>query len=267
MHPRLSINVLSLMPDAFGNQVEAVARIGASAITPDVGQLADVSSTHAGRLIRDAGLNAAALTHRAFGFADAAAEKAAQERLAHSIDYAQAIGASTIVLTSGGRGAHDWREASKRFTETMAPCAAQAKAAGIKLGIEPTSHLYADASIAHRLSDCITLARAADITVTIDLFACWVDSDIDAAIAEAGPHTALVQVSDYAYGDRGLPCRAVPGDGALPLGKLLAAIVKSGYTGVYDLEIIGPRIAAEGVENGLIRAGRYVGNILDELNG
>ena len=167
----------------------------------------------------------------------------ARERLERSIEYAAAIGANNIVMTTGGRGGLNWGDAAKRFAEAIAPCAALARQAGIKLGIEPTSHLYADVSIAHRLSDCTALARLADISVVIDLFACWADADIDAAIAAAAPHTALVQVSDYVYGDRGLPCRAVPGDGALPLDPLLGAVAKSGFSGTYDLEIIGPRLA------------------------
>ncbi len=264
VHSNLSINVLSLFPAAFDRQVDIVARLGARSISPDLGQLDDLSSAQTARLIHDAGLKAAALTHRAFGFANAAE---AQERLARSIDLAKGIGAASIVLTTGGRGALNWSDAAQRFAEAIAPCSALARRAGIRLGIEPTSHLYADASIAHRLSDCVALAQAADISVVVDLFACWTDVDIQAAIAQAGPRIALVQVSDYVYGDRGLPCRAVPGDGAIPLGKLLGAIMKSGFEGTYDLEIIGPRLATEGIEKGLIRAAQHVGNLLDGQNG
>ena len=249
---------------AFDRQVEAIARLGARAITPDIALLGDVTATQAARLIGDAGLQAAALTHRAFGFADAAETEAACERLERSIEFAAAIGAGNIVMTTGGRGALNWGDAAKRFAEAVAPCAAMARRAGITLGIEPTSHLYADASIAHRLSDCTALARLAEISVVIDLFACWTDADIDAAIAAAGPHTALVQVSDYVYGDRGLPCRAVPGDGAIQLDRLLPAIVSARFTGIFDLEIIGPRLQAEGVENGLKRAAATIGGLLEK---
>jgi sugar phosphate isomerase/epimerase len=263
MHRCLSINVLSLAPASFDQQVDVVARLGARAITPDIGQFGDFSASQAERLIRDAGLQAAALTHRAFGFAYAAEAQAARERLERTIAFAQEIGAATIVLTTGGRGALAFDEAAKRFAEAMAPCAALARMAGIKLGIEPTSHLYADASIVHRFSDCAALARAADICVTIDLFACWADSDIEAAIATTAHDAALVQVSDYVYGDRALPCRAVPGDGAVPLNRLLPAIVQAGFSGYFDLEIIGPRLQAEGVERGLIRAAAKVGKLLE----
>jgi len=263
LHPNLSINLLSLAPAAFDKQLDVVARIGATAITPDIVQFDAVSAAQAAHLIGDAGLQATALTHRAFGFADATETKAACVRLERSIEFAAAIGAGNIVLTSGGRGGLDWGDAAQHFAEAIAPCTAQARTAGITLGIEPTSHLYADASIAHRLSDCTALAGLADISVVIDLFACWTDADIDAAISVAGPHTSLVQVSDYVYGDRALPGRAVPGDGVIPLDRLLPAIVSAGFTGMFDLEIIGPRLQTEGVEIGLKRAAVTIGALLE----
>lgn len=263
LHPNLSINLLSLAPAAFDKQLDVVARIGATAITPDIVQFDAVSAAHAARLIGDAGLQAIALTHRAFGFADATETKAACVRLERSIEFAAAIGAGSIVMTTGGRGLLKWGDAAKRFAEGIAPSAAKARTAGIALGIEPTSHLYADASIAHRLSDCTTLAVLADVSVTIDLFACWTDADIDAAIAEAGTHTSLVQVSDYFYGDRSLPCRAVPGDGAIPFEWLLPAILAAGFNGMFDLEIVGPRLQTEGFEIGLKRAAKKIGAILE----
>ena len=73
-----------------------------------------------------------------------------------------------------------------------------------------------------------------------------------------------MQVSDYVYGDRALPCRAVPGDGAIPLDRLLPAIVSAGYTGTFDLEIIGPRLQTEGVEIGLKRASVTIGALLEK---
>ena len=115
-----------------------------------------------------------------------------------------------------------------------------------------------------RLSDTVRIVRKAGLSVTIDLFACWFDAEIDTALAEAAPLTALVQVSDYVYGDRGLPCRAVPGDGAIPLGSLIPAVVRADYRGYFDLEIIGPRLQAEGEEVGLLRAGNYISRLLDQ---
>jgi sugar phosphate isomerase/epimerase len=214
--------------------------------------------------IRDARLDVATVTHRAFGFATPDEAVAGRERLVQTIDVAAEIGAQSIIMTTGGRGALTWRDAAARFADAVAPCAELARERGIPLAIEQTSHLYADASIAHRLSDSLRITRQAGIAIIIDLFACWFDADIDEAIVAAAPETALVQVSDYIYGDRGLPCRAVPGDGAIPLDRLIPAIVHAGFQGYFDLEIIGPRIQAEGVEQGLHRAADYMGRVLQE---
>ena len=156
-----------------------------------------------------------------------------------------------------------WHEAAARFAEAIRPCAERARDGGITLALEPTSHLYADVSIAHRLADAARLARDAGIHIGIDLFACWTDSDIDEAIRACAPRTALVQVSDYVFGDRGLPCRAVPGDGAIPLDRLIPLIARCGFVGFYDLEIIGPRLQGEGQQIGLARAIDYIVRLLN----
>jgi sugar phosphate isomerase/epimerase len=75
----------------------------------------------------------------------------------------------------------------------------------------------------------------------------------------------LVQVSDYVLGDRTYPCRAVPGDGAIPLERLIGDLLDAGYAGVFDIELVGPRIAAEGPRVACTRAGEYVSEILLNL--
>jgi hypothetical protein len=51
--------------------------------------------------------------------------------------------------------------AAVRFACELGPCVDYAKAAGVTLAPEPTSHLYADVSIAHRLADVVLPSRAA----------------------------------------------------------------------------------------------------------
>ncbi|MCD4533040.1 hypothetical protein LRP67_02965 [Nocardioides sp. cx-169] len=53
-----------------------------------------------------------------------------------------------------------------------------------------------------------------------------------------------VQLSDMVFGDRSLPCRAVPGRGDLLLLALLGWLVDAGYGGVFECELSGPRIDA-----------------------
>jgi len=264
MHRDVSINTLCLAPAPLAEHIEAIARLGAQAMSPVVDQVRELGVQQTDRQLREAGLEVATLSHMAFGFASPDETEAARARLDQTIEIAAGISAKTITMTTGGRGRLTWTEAAERFAEAVAPCGERAKAAGIKLGIEGTSHLYSDSSIAHRLSDTVRLAQMGSICPAVDVFACWFDSDIDQAISDAGPDISVIQVSDYVYGDRGLPCRAVPGDGAIPLHQIIPALVSSGFTGHYDLEIIGPRLEAEGREAGLRRAANYIGALLEK---
>ena len=253
MAPLVSINTLCLEPGPFAAHVDFVARLGAMAISPLCEQIEACGGAGAARVLADAGLRAALVTHQAFGFATPEQAAAQRERLKRTIDLAHAVASPAVCMTTGGRGPLSWKDAAARFAEEIQPCAEYARSAGVSVAIEPTSHLYADASLAHRLADLVALAKAAKIDVGIDLFACWVDSDLDEALEAAAPICAFVQVSDYVLGDRGLPCRAVPGDGAVPLDHIVGRLLACGYAGPFDLEIIGPRLTAEGREAGLRR--------------
>ena len=55
------------------------------------------------------------------------------------------------------------------------------------------------------------------------------------------PRCGLIQVSDYIYGDQSPRARAVPGDGAIPLERILGWALDAGYHGAFDLELLGPR--------------------------
>lgn len=261
--PLISINTLCLPPSGLDAHIAAVARLGEVAISPEIQDFSALSAAQAARLLRDAGLPVALLTHRAFGFVDPEVAAAQRDRLSRTIDLAHSLGASAICLTTGGRGQMPWTEAAARFAAEIAPSVEQARRAGVALGVEPTSHLYADASIVHRLADVVTLARCANVSVGLDLFPCWVDSDIEDAIAAASPLCAFVQVSDYVLGDRGLPCRAVPGDGMMPLERLVGHLLKSGYRGPFDIEVIGPRLEREGHMAGLRRAIAHMTRLIE----
>ncbi len=186
-------------------------------------------------------------------------------RLSTTIEIAVSLGARCIYMTTGGHGNMTWEQAADVFAEAVAPCAQQAREAGIPLMIENAPPQYADIHLAHSLRDTVTLAELAGIGVCIDLFSCWTEAGLRDSIERAMPRCDLVQVSDYVYGDRTLPARAVPGDGDLPLERILDWILAAGYTGAFDLELLGPRIEAEGPREAIRRAAHNTGKLLESL--
>jgi sugar phosphate isomerase/epimerase len=181
------------------------------------------------------------------------------------IDAAARVGARTVYMLTGGRGGLTWEQAAERFSEMVGPCAAHAKRAGVTLAIECASSLYADIHLAHTLRDTITLAEMSGLGICVDVFHCWAEADFDALVQRALPRTELIQLSDYVLGDRALPARAVPGDGAIPLERFVADALAGGYTGGFDLELIGPRIEKEGRLESARRACDVVGAMLTKL--
>jgi len=186
-------------------------------------------------------------------------------RLMEVIEAAKTLGAQSIYMLTGGHGSLVWEDAAECFAAAVAPCVAKANEAGIALLVENAMPLYADVHIAHSLRDTIRLAEMAGIGICIDVFGCWLEADLRASIERAMPRCKLMQLSDYVYGDRSLPCRAIPGDGAIPLRAILQWALGAGYTGAFDLELIGPRITGLGCVEAVRKAAAHVGAILHSL--
>ena len=189
----------------------------------------------------------------------------ARHTLSRLIQIAKTLGARSIYMLTGGHGSLTWEAAAEVFRTAIAPCVIEAKEAGIALMVENSAAAYADTHIAHTLRDAITLAEVAGVGVCMDLFACWTEAGLRESIARAMPKCDLVQVSDYVHGDRSLPARAVPGDGAIPIKRILEWTLRAGYPGPFELELIGPRIDAEGRLSAVRRSAEILGEILTEL--
>ena len=135
----------------------------------------------------------------------------------------------------------------------------------MKLLVENASAFNADIHFVHTLTDAVVLAESVGVGICIELHACWSEGGLASLITRAMPMTGLVQVSDYVLGDRSAPCRAVPGDGVIPLEEILAGILDAGYDGVFDLELVGPRIEGEGAAAATTRGAQYLSDVLTRL--
>jgi sugar phosphate isomerase/epimerase len=57
----------------------------------------------------------------------------------------------------------------------------------------------------------------------------------------------------------------VPGDGDIPLERVIGNLLDAGYTGRFDIEMLGPHIEAEGYESAVPRAVGWLSTTLDRL--
>lgn len=189
----------------------------------------------------------------------------ARDALSRTLQAAKTMGAKTVYMTTGGRGTLTFEQAAERFCTAVAPCAQQARDLGVQLLIEPAPFLYADLHLVHTLRDTVQLAEQAGLGVCTDIFTCWYEPDLRGTIERSSERCHLVQVSDCVLGDRSLPCRAVPGDGAIPLEQIIGWMLEAGYRGPFDLELIGPRIDKEGHFAAVERTGIWLTELLGRL--
>ena len=179
---------------------------------------------------------------------------AQQERLVRSIETATAVGAGCIVFTTGPFAPLTWDEAADALEAALAPVLPEARARHVDFAIEHTNSLRVDVGFVHTLRDAIDLARRLDAGVCMELNACWAERDLAATIASGVDRIRLVQVSDFKVGTIASSQRLVPGDGDIPLPRIIGTLLAAGYNGVFELELIGDAIASEGYDRAVPRA-------------
>jgi sugar phosphate isomerase/epimerase len=200
-----------------------------------------------------------------FHLADSRRWDVQRDRLFRSIATAQAVGARTIVFTTGPFAPLTWEEAADALETALAPVLFEARAGGVDLAIEHTNSLRVDVGFVHTLRDAIDLARRLDTGVCMELNACWAERGLAPTIRDGIDRIRLVQVSDFAVGTVASSQRLVPGDGDIPIARILGELVAAGYPGYFELELIGDAVAHEGYDAAVPRAVAALDALLRDL--
>jgi sugar phosphate isomerase/epimerase len=266
VHPRVSVSAICTRNWTLDEDLAFYADAGITNVGLSWAKLDAHGFTDAIARVRTAGLrvtNVLALAGHVLD--DPTSWPAARERIDGAIEAAVATGAGCVVVTSGRPGTLAWDAAADAWAEVMEPCASRARAAGVILTLEHTNSLRVDLSFVHTLRDALDLASRLDMGVCMECNTCWMERGVEHTIAENIDRLALVQVSDFVVGTFATPDRVVPGDGDIPLERLLRAVVDAGYVGAFDLEVIGPRIEAEGYAAAIPRGVRATERLLEAV--
>ena len=160
-----------------------------------------------------------------------------------------------LVVTTGPGYPLDWERSVGALEAALAPVQVAAADAGVAIAIENTGSLRVDLSFVFTLADALDIASHLGITTCMEVNSCWAERGLDESIERgvAGGRLAHVQLSDYVIGSTSTPDRAVPGDGDIPLPRIVASLLDAGYSGAFELELVGPRIESEGYESAVGR--------------
>lgn len=263
MHPRISVSAISTFGWSLAEDLAFYARSGITNVGMSVAKLERHGWDDDTVRVVDAGLRVTNLIGLGpFHLAHPERWPEQQDRLVRALDVAERVRAECIVFTTGPAGPLPWDEAADALDTAMAPVLADARTRGVPFAIEHTNPLRVDVGFVHTLRDAVDLARRLGTSVCLEVNACWAERDLGATIRNGVDTLRLVQVSDYAVGTLTTPARLVPGDGDIPLARILGDVLAAGFTGCFDLELIGPAIDAEGYEPAI---GRSVAALTDLL--
>jgi sugar phosphate isomerase/epimerase len=198
--------------------------------------------------IRNAGLSVSGLCRG--GMFPAATAIQRQDRIddnLRAIDQAAALETNVLVLVCGPAPDRDLAAGRAMVADGIAAIAGHARAAGVRLGIEPLHPMFAaDRSVITSLAEATALAAhfpQETVGVIIDAFHVWWDYELDRRIAEArgrilGFHISdwLVPLPDILLG------RGMMGDGVIDLPRIRKAVDAVGYSGPIEVEIFNRAI-------------------------
>ncbi len=131
--------------------------------------------------------------------------------------------------------------------------------------LEPTNPLRVDISFVFWQRDAMDLARLAGTKVMLDFQSCWYERGLERVVRDNIDLVGLAQISDYVIGTAQTGDRAVPGDGDIPLERLIAMVLDAGFEGSFDLEVMGPRVEDEGYRSSVRRCVERASDLLDRL--
>ena len=266
MHPRVSVSGLCFPELSATDAIEAIAGLsvtsasltGAKVRESGAGSVVAAARRHGVKIVTTTGALGLDLS-------SSEAAGASLSRAQRDIDLAAAVGATVMYGLVGPRTADRWDACADAYVNAAGELAGYAADRGVTLAIEPTSWLYADLTFIHTFHDALLVAPRAGMGVCLDAFHVWTEAGLREDIGQYAGLIAHVQLSDMTPGSRALPCRALPGDGDVPLAAVVQWLLDAGYPGVFDIELNGPAIDAIGHHAAAAQAASWLDKLLAEL--
>jgi len=239
---RLCIHTITTRPWSLDDSIRHYSAAGVAGISVWRQAIEGLDAVAAGRRIREAGMVVVSLVRGGFYPAREKKDrrKAIEENL-RIIDEAAALGAPHVVLVCGAVPGQSLEESRRQIREGIQATLAHAKAAGVKLAIEPLHPMYADSrSAVNTLAQANDMAEAIDsplVGVAVDVYHLWWDPELEQQVRRCGRLGKILAfhicdwrtpTQDLLY-DRGLM-----GEGCIPIRRWVES---AGFAGFNEVEI------------------------------
>jgi sugar phosphate isomerase/epimerase len=247
---RLSIHTMTTKPWSLEQAAAKYAAAGIGGITVWRQHLAPFGAKEGRAILARHGLTCTALCRGGFFPAtDAAGRQKAIDDNRTAIADAAALGAPMVVLVCGAVPGIPLADARKMVEDGIRAVEPEARAAGVKLAIEPLHPMYAaDRSCITTLGEarrlCERIASPA-VAIALDVFHVWWDPELDEEIARSARWTCGFHLCDWRAPLRDmLNDRSVMGEGAIPCRALRRQVRQAGFAGWDEVEIFSDELWA-----------------------
>ncbi len=224
---------------------EHYSKAGVNAITVWRNVLEGIKLIDARKMLDDNGMQVVSLCRGGFfPSVDKAQRQTAIDDNLLAIEQAAAIGAPLIVLVCGADGRQSLEANREQIKEGIITILPAAKAAGVKLAIEPLHPMYAgDRSAVNTLQQANDMAVAINspyVGVAADVYHLWWDNHLEEEIKRCGAngHLFAFHICDWKTPtldfllDRGLM-----GEGCINVPQIRGWIEETGFAGFNEVEI------------------------------
>jgi sugar phosphate isomerase/epimerase len=205
-------------------------------------EVAEYGLERAAALVRENGLTVSSLCRGGFFQQDGWLDENRR-----AIEEAHALGTDTLVLVSGGLpdGSRDLDAARLHVTDAIGELVPDAKAAGVRLAIEPLHPMFcSDRCVVASLGQALQIAAphpADTVGVVIDTYHLWWDDQVWRLIEVAGREGRIhsFQLADWItpLPEGVLLGRGLPGTGCVDLRRFADAVRAAGYEGYVEVEV------------------------------
>ena len=242
---RLCIHTITTKPWGIEEAAKNYSAAGAKGITVWRDALQNRNIRQTGEMLRNSGLSVVSLCRGGFfPNTEPGKRKSALDDNRRAIEEAFELGTDKIVLVCGADPRQSLGESVKQIHDGIAAILPEAKAAGVKLAIEPLHPMYADTrSAINTLAQANDLAEALNspwVGVAVDVYHLWWDPALESEVKRCGRNNNLLafHICDWKspttdlLNDRGLM-----GEGCIPIRKIRSWVEEAGFNGFIEVEI------------------------------
>lgn len=250
---RCSLNSITVKGLDLDGVVALATEHGFGGVAPWRDLLDDVDLPAAAARIRDAGLRVSSVCRGGmFVTRDALERRKRFDDNLCAVEQAHTLAADCLVLVCGA-GFGDLAEARAQVRDGIAALEPHARAAGVRLAIEPFHPMMAASrsviTSLREANDLVADLRSDHVGIALDSYHVWWDVTMLPEIARAGRSLFSVQLADWITPICGeLSSRGMPGEGCIDMTGFVTAAETAGYRGLIEVEVLSDRWWSESAD-------------------